>query len=242
MSFHLYLFAIFISLWGSTHDSADCWSAHRSSAACDSFKRVHDWCKAGWRQPGAHPQTKILANPVNLPLHKFRRLCYTGAGNITGQRTAVAKHIHDLESRAVSPHFEGHALLTASGMLKQCDVDITRMHHTRKVFSPEDKVGLYFGKNSRRFVSWTHSTTCRLYESCWENYCWNTPTTWVELCNTSRVCHECQQVAPMTVDTLKGIRGRLAIIPILDKGDQQSGSYLRGWTGAISKKKSALAV
>ena len=29
MSFHLYFFAIFISLWGSTHDSADCRSAHR---------------------------------------------------------------------------------------------------------------------------------------------------------------------------------------------------------------------
>ena len=28
MSFHLYFFAIFISLWGSTHDSADCWSDH----------------------------------------------------------------------------------------------------------------------------------------------------------------------------------------------------------------------
>ena len=55
MSFHLYFFAIFISLWGSTHDSADCWSAHRSSAARDSFKRVHDWCKAGWRRPGAPP-------------------------------------------------------------------------------------------------------------------------------------------------------------------------------------------
>ena len=26
MSFHLYFFAIFISLWGSTHDSADCWT------------------------------------------------------------------------------------------------------------------------------------------------------------------------------------------------------------------------
>ena len=55
MSFHLYFFAIFISLWGSTHDSADCWSAHRSSAARDSLKRVHDWCKAGWRRPGAPP-------------------------------------------------------------------------------------------------------------------------------------------------------------------------------------------
>ena len=26
MSFHLYFVAIFISLWGSTHDSADCWT------------------------------------------------------------------------------------------------------------------------------------------------------------------------------------------------------------------------
>ena len=58
-------FAIFISLWGSTHDSANCWSAHRSSAARDSFKRVHDLCKAWWRRPGAPPpQTKILATPV----------------------------------------------------------------------------------------------------------------------------------------------------------------------------------
>ena len=50
--------AIFISPW--------LWSAHRSSAARDSFKRVHDWCKAGWRRPGAPPPptTKILATPV----------------------------------------------------------------------------------------------------------------------------------------------------------------------------------
>ena len=38
MSFHLSFFAIFISLWGSTHDSVDYWSAHRSPAARDSFK------------------------------------------------------------------------------------------------------------------------------------------------------------------------------------------------------------
>ena len=31
MSFHLYFFAIFISLWGSTHDSADRWSATASN-------------------------------------------------------------------------------------------------------------------------------------------------------------------------------------------------------------------
>ena len=32
----------FFSLWDSTNDSADCWSAHRSPSARDSFKRVHD--------------------------------------------------------------------------------------------------------------------------------------------------------------------------------------------------------
>ena len=53
MSFHLYLFAIFISLWGSIHVSADCWSAHRSLAARDSFKRVHGM--AGWRRPRSPP-------------------------------------------------------------------------------------------------------------------------------------------------------------------------------------------
>ncbi len=66
LSFHLYFFAIFISLWGSTHDSADCWSAHISSAARDSFKRVHDWCKARWRRPGAPPPNK---NPGYAGVH-----------------------------------------------------------------------------------------------------------------------------------------------------------------------------
>ena len=44
-------FAIFTSLWFSTHDSVDCWSTARPSAARDSFKRVHDWCKAVWPPP-----------------------------------------------------------------------------------------------------------------------------------------------------------------------------------------------
>ena len=49
---YLFLFfSICISLWSSSQDSADCWSAHRSPAARDSFKRVHDWCMAGWRRP-----------------------------------------------------------------------------------------------------------------------------------------------------------------------------------------------
>ena len=33
MPFHLYFLAIFILFWGATHDSADCWSAHRSPAS-----------------------------------------------------------------------------------------------------------------------------------------------------------------------------------------------------------------
>ena len=54
-----------------------------------------------------------------------------------------------------------------------------------------------------------HTITFRyLYGSCWANYCWNKPTTWADrLCNTSRVYHECRQVASMTMETLKGIRG-----------------------------------
>ena len=35
-----------------------------------------------------------------MPLNKFRRQCYNGAGNISGQRTGVA--IQDLESRALT--------------------------------------------------------------------------------------------------------------------------------------------
>ena len=35
-----HLFCYLCSLWGSTLDSVDCWSAHRSPAARDSFKRV----------------------------------------------------------------------------------------------------------------------------------------------------------------------------------------------------------
>ena len=57
-------FCYFFSLWGSTHDSVDCWSAHRSLVARDSFKRVRRCCMAGWRRPGAPPPTKILATPV----------------------------------------------------------------------------------------------------------------------------------------------------------------------------------
>ena len=55
MSFHLYFLAIFISLWGSTHDSADCCSDHRFPAARNSFKCEHDWCMAGSSRPGGSP-------------------------------------------------------------------------------------------------------------------------------------------------------------------------------------------
>ena len=54
--------SIFFSLWGSTYDSADCWSAHRPPSARDSFKRVHDWCKAGWRRPGPPPNKNHAVN------------------------------------------------------------------------------------------------------------------------------------------------------------------------------------
>ena len=61
---------LFFPLWGSTYDSADCWSAHRSPSARDSFKRVHDWCKAGWRRPGA-PPPKQISWLRRCPLRRF---------------------------------------------------------------------------------------------------------------------------------------------------------------------------
>ena len=85
-------FCNFVSL-GSTHDSTDCWNAHRSPAARESFKCVQGWvasagwhreggidrvasagwhreggigrvASTGWHRPGDPPQTKILATPV----------------------------------------------------------------------------------------------------------------------------------------------------------------------------------
>ena len=35
----------------------------------------------------------IMFFRLNLPLNKFRRQCYNGAGNVSGQRTSVAKCI-----------------------------------------------------------------------------------------------------------------------------------------------------
>ena len=76
-----YIFLLFLFCSGAPKTlltGSDCWSAHRSPAACDSFKRVHDWCKAVWRRPGA-PLTKILATPVTMSslrlMHLFMK-CY----------------------------------------------------------------------------------------------------------------------------------------------------------------------
>ena len=57
-------FAIFISFWVSTHDSANCWSAHRPPAARDSFNHVQDWCKAVGGIGGVPPKHKFLATPL----------------------------------------------------------------------------------------------------------------------------------------------------------------------------------
>ena len=56
-------FVIFISLWGSTHDSAYCWSAHISPAARDSFKRELDrdaWLGGVGRLARINIQTEIV--------------------------------------------------------------------------------------------------------------------------------------------------------------------------------------
>ena len=84
MSFHLYLFAIFISLWGSTNDYVDWWSAHGPPAARDSFNVCTTDYKAGWRRPGAPSPTKILATPVSRTQnvlacnsHQYNQIIFT---------------------------------------------------------------------------------------------------------------------------------------------------------------------
>ena len=39
---------------------------------------------------------------LKLPLNKFRGHCYDGTGNMSGQRTGVAKRTHELESRSLT--------------------------------------------------------------------------------------------------------------------------------------------
>ena len=51
-----FFFAISISLWGSTHDSADCWSAHRFQAARDT---TNEWL-------GAPPKQKSWLHDVSI--------------------------------------------------------------------------------------------------------------------------------------------------------------------------------
>ena len=73
MSFHQHCFAIVFAL-GSTHDSTECWNAHRSPATRESFKCVQGWvASAGWHRSGGidrvasagcPPPTIILATPV----------------------------------------------------------------------------------------------------------------------------------------------------------------------------------
>ena len=66
MSFHLYIFAIFISLWGSTHDSADCWTGALTDPRLPAT--ASNVCTTDTRLGGLGrvppPQTKILATPV----------------------------------------------------------------------------------------------------------------------------------------------------------------------------------
>ena len=55
MSFHPYFFAIFSRSGAPPTTLLPDGALTYPPAACDSFKRVHDWCKAGWRRSGAPP-------------------------------------------------------------------------------------------------------------------------------------------------------------------------------------------
>ena len=69
MSFHPYFFCIFISLWGSTHDSADCWTAHISSAAHDKLQTCTTDAMLG--VVGRVPQTSWLLWWPSKPIIKL---------------------------------------------------------------------------------------------------------------------------------------------------------------------------
>ena len=74
---------------------------------------------------------------LNLPLNKFRRQCYSGAGDISGQRTGVAMYT---ESRI-------------AGIISNCMV----LRPTRDDAKDVDRAPYGDeGKNSQRFVSYEH--------------------------------------------------------------------------------------
>ena len=87
MSFHQHFLQFFFAR-GSTHDSTDCWNAHRSPAARESFKCVQGWvASAGWHRPDGigrvppPPQTKILATPVNCHAYDIDLVELTDKGH-----------------------------------------------------------------------------------------------------------------------------------------------------------------
>ena len=61
-----YIFAIFFRSGAPPMTQLTAGALAALAAARDSFNRVHNWCKAGWRRPGSPLQTKILATPVQL--------------------------------------------------------------------------------------------------------------------------------------------------------------------------------
>ena len=110
---------------------------------------------------------------LNLPLnkfrrqcYKFRRQCYDGVGNMSGQRTCVAKRIQELE-----PGQSNHILKAKRWMWQRaacwskapcwCEVDITRRHQTYKVFAPK-----------RRYVP-SNQGEYRPTRRQWQNQCSN---------------------------------------------------------------------
>ena len=105
MSFHLYFFAIFFR--SGIHPWFYC--AHISSAARESFKRVHDWCKAGWHRPGTkswlrrrcqqhkHPWTPPSNQQLHLRMYLLRmpsslpvRRVYNFDPNIPGWKRPIS--------------------------------------------------------------------------------------------------------------------------------------------------------
>ena len=108
MSFHLYFLQFFFAL-GSTHDSTDCWSAHRSPAARETCTRLmQGWvASTGWHRPGTPPKQKSWLRRCALVNGTTSKRLVSDGGLCSGHLLMMWSAVS-----SGSPH--SHAALSAS--------------------------------------------------------------------------------------------------------------------------------
>ena len=62
----IFFFAIFISIWGSTHDSVDCWSAHRPLQSC--ARLMQGWVASTGCSPSKQKSEAVQNTHVALDI------------------------------------------------------------------------------------------------------------------------------------------------------------------------------